>query len=172
MQDMFLIIVPEALQAHQDQIGRVDSDGTVRAVHDDLGGIFDPAQDADVSLPVQHLTDHVGDLAEANTAGHALAAGLSLTQVQKIQGHIHRAQARGLAAILPSMFRYSCSTTACAWLGVFTSNLLMICLPFLSFYLQQDLFPDPPEGLTASSGDFHCTLTSAFSDGSRSYPRA
>ena len=51
MQDMFLIIVREALQAHQDQIGRVDSDGTVRAVHDDLGGIFDPAQDADVSPP-------------------------------------------------------------------------------------------------------------------------
>ena len=78
MQDMFLIIVPEALQAHQDQIGRVDPDGTIRAVHDDLGGIFDPAQDAYVRLPVQHFTDHVGDLVEANTAGHALAAGLSL----------------------------------------------------------------------------------------------
>jgi len=34
----------------------------------------------------------------------------------------------------------------------------MICLPFLSFYLQQDLFPDPPEGLTASSGDFRHIL--------------
>ena len=44
--------------------------------------------------PVQHLPDHVGKLAQSDAAGHALAAGLGLAQVQEIQRHIHRAQAR------------------------------------------------------------------------------
>ena len=34
----------------------------------------------------------------------------------------------GLAAIRRSMFRYSCSTTAWAWPGVFTSSLLILSL--------------------------------------------
>ena len=173
MQDMFLIIVPEALQAHQDQIGRVDPDGTIRAVHDDLGGIFDPAQDAYVRLPVQHFTDHVGDLAEANTAGHALAAGLSLTQVQKIQGHIHRAQARGAgrdsAFHVPVQLFHDSLRLAGSLYFQSTHDL-----PTLSLVLSATgPLPRPAGRADRFFRRFppH-SHTLAFSDGSRSCPRA
>ena len=50
VEDVLLIIVPEALQPHQHQLGGVDADGTVRCVHDDLSGVFNAAEDADLRL--------------------------------------------------------------------------------------------------------------------------
>ena len=94
VEDMLLVVVPEALQTHQHQIGGVDADGAVRRVRNDLGGGLDPVQDLQLRLTLQHLPDHVGELGQADAAGHALAAGLGLAQIQKIQRHIHRAQAR------------------------------------------------------------------------------
>ena len=94
MEDVLLIVIPEAPQAHQHQVGGVDADGAVRRVHDDLGGGRDPVQDLQLRLTLQYLPDHVGKLGQSDAAGHALAAGLGLAQVQEIQRHIHRAQAR------------------------------------------------------------------------------
>ena len=95
VEDVLLKIVPEALESHQDQVGRVNADGAVRRVHDDLGGGFDPAENVDLRLAVQHLLNHAGELGESNAAGNAFAAGLCLAQPQEIQRHVHRAQARG-----------------------------------------------------------------------------
>ena len=92
--DVLLIIVPKAQQSHQHQLGRVDPDGTVRRVHDDPGGLFDPVEDTQFRFAVQHLADHAGELGQTDPAGHAFAAGLRLTQVQKIQGHVDRTQTR------------------------------------------------------------------------------
>ena len=94
VEDVLLIVVPEALQTHEHKIGGVDADGAVGGVHDDLGGVFNAAQDADAGLPVQDFPDHVGELGQADAAGYALAAGLSLAEIQKIQSHVHGAQAR------------------------------------------------------------------------------
>ena len=94
MEDVLLIVIPEALQAHENQVGGVNADGAVRRVHDDLGSGLDPVQDLQLGLALQHLPDHVGKLGQADAAGHALAAGLGLAQVQEIQRHVHRAQAR------------------------------------------------------------------------------
>ena len=94
VENVLLIVIPETLQAHQHQIGGVNADGAVRRVHDDLGSGLDPVQDLQLGLALQHLPDHVGKLGQSDAAGHALAAGLGLAQVQEIQRHIHRAQAR------------------------------------------------------------------------------
>ena len=91
---MLLVVVPEALQTHEHQLGRVNTDGAVRRVHDDLGGFLNPPEDAQIGLPVQHLPDHVGELGQPDAAGHAFAAGLGPAEVQEIQGHVHRAQPR------------------------------------------------------------------------------
>ena len=94
VEDMLLVIVPEALEAHEDQAGGVGADGAVRRVHNDLGGFLNPPEDAQIRLPVQHLPDHVGQLGQSDAAGHALAAGLGPAEVQEIQGHVHGAEAR------------------------------------------------------------------------------
>ena len=94
VENVLLIVVPEALQAHQHQIGGIDADGAVRRVHDDLGGVFDAAENADLRLTFQYFTNHVGKLGEADAAGYTLAAGLGLAQIQEVQGHVHRAQPR------------------------------------------------------------------------------
>ena len=94
MENVLLIVVPKALETHQDQLRRIYADGTVRRVHNDLGRIFDPPQDPHRRIPVQYFPDHVGKLRQSDAAGHALAAGLCLTEVEKIQRHIHRTQAR------------------------------------------------------------------------------
>ena len=93
-EDMLLIVVPEGLKAHQHQLGGVDADGAVGGVHDGLGRLLDPAEDADVRLAVQHLLQHVGELSQSDAAGHALSAGLGVAQIQKIQSHVDGAQAR------------------------------------------------------------------------------
>ena len=101
VKDVLLVVIPETLQSHQDQVGGINADGAVRRVHDDLGGILYTAENADLRLTVQHLPDHVGELGKTDTAGYALAAGLGLAQVQKVQGHIHGAQARGAGSDPP-----------------------------------------------------------------------
>ena len=93
MLDMLDIIVPEALQAVHHQTGRVTADGAVGGVDDAAGGLFNDRQRGHVRLTVQHHLDQLGQLAQSDTAGHALAAGLGMAQLQKGQRHIHRAQA-------------------------------------------------------------------------------
>ena len=94
MKNVLLIVVPEALEPHQYQLRRIHADGAVRRIHDHLGGVLNPTQNSHGRISVQHFPNHVGKLRQSNAAGHALAAGLRLTEVEKIQRHIHRAQSR------------------------------------------------------------------------------
>ena len=93
-EDMLLIVVPEGLKAHQHQLGGVDADGAVGGVHDGLGRLLDPAEDADVRLAVQHLLQHPGELPQADPAGDALSAGLGMAEIQEVQCHVDGAQTR------------------------------------------------------------------------------
>ena len=92
VEDVLLIVLPEALEAHQDHVGGVDADGAVRRVDDDLRRDLDVVEDVGVRLTLQHLLQHVGQLGEADAAGNALAAGLGPAEVQEVQRQVHRAE--------------------------------------------------------------------------------
>ena len=93
VEDVLLIVRPEALEAHQDHVGGVDADGAVRRVDDDLRRDLDVVEDTEVRLALQDLLEHVGELGETNAAGHALAAGLGPAEVEEVQRQVHRAEA-------------------------------------------------------------------------------
>lgn len=80
---MLLIIVPEALQSVHYQPGRVPPDSAVGGIHNAAGGFLDDADGAHVGGPVQHLGNELGQLPQTDAAGHALAAGLCMAQLQK-----------------------------------------------------------------------------------------
>ena len=90
---MLLKIIPEGNQCVQHQLAGINTDGAVSGVHNHLSGGLNPIQNIRIGLSVQNFTNHLGQLIQANTAGNALTTGLSLTQIQEVQGHIHRAQA-------------------------------------------------------------------------------
>ena len=94
-EDVLLIVVPEALEAHEHQLGGIDADGAVSGVHDGLGGLLNAAEDLNVRLAVQYLPQHLGQLPKTDPAGHALAAGLGVAQLQEVQSHVDGTQARG-----------------------------------------------------------------------------
>ena len=91
---VLLIVIPEALQPVQHQPRRVASDGAVGGVQDAAGRLLDNGDGIHRPRAVQHGGDELAELSQADAAGHALAAGLGVAQLQKRQGHIHRAQAR------------------------------------------------------------------------------
>ena len=94
VQDVFLVVIPEALQPVQHQSGGVAPDGAVGGVHHGPRRFLDNGQGAHVGGAVQHGGDELAQLPQTDTAGHALAAGLGVAQLQKRQGHIHRTEAR------------------------------------------------------------------------------
>ena len=94
VEDVLLIILPEALEAHQDHVGGIDADGAVRRVGDGLRRLLDVGEDAEIRLPFQHLLQHIGQLRESDAAGHAFSAGLGPAEIQKVQRQIHRAKTR------------------------------------------------------------------------------
>ena len=93
MPNMLFKVFPETADAGEHQLGRVDADRAVGCADDDLCRLLDAVDDALVRLPVQHLLQHVGQLAEADAAGGAFAAGLGAAEVQTVQGFIHGAYA-------------------------------------------------------------------------------
>ena len=90
---MLLKVIPEGHQCVQHQLTGIDTDGAVGGVHNHLSGGLDPVQNVCIGLAVQNLANHLGQLIQADTAGNTLTTGLSLAQIQEVQGHIHRAQA-------------------------------------------------------------------------------
>ena len=95
MLDMVHIVVPEALKAAQNQLRRVAPDGAVGRGDDGPRRFFDGVDSQHCASSVEHLPHQRGKLAEPNAAGHAFAARLRVTQLQKCQRHIDRTQARG-----------------------------------------------------------------------------
>ena len=94
VEDVLLIVLPEASDPLEDHVGRLVADGAVGGVGDDLGGIFDEVDVLQRGGAVQHPLDEDGQLAQPHPAGDAFAAGLGVAQPQEVQGHVHRAQAR------------------------------------------------------------------------------
>ena len=79
--DMLLIILPEALEPHQDQARGLGADGTVRRINDDLGRIFNELQGVFRGVAVQHALQHGRQLPQADPARDAFAAGLRMTEI-------------------------------------------------------------------------------------------
>ena len=92
--DVLFEIVPECDQGIEHQLTGIDADGTVSGIHHNLSGGFDPIQNIGMGVAVQNFPDHLGQLIQTDPARSAFAAGLGLTQAQKVQCHIHGAQAR------------------------------------------------------------------------------
>ena len=82
MENVLLIVVPKALETHQDQLRRIYADGTVRRVHNDLCGLLQMPQHPQIGVSVQNLREHIGQLGQSDAAGNAFAAGLRPAQVQ------------------------------------------------------------------------------------------
>ena len=91
------------------QLQKLLPDATVEYAHGQMGErqlesimtgfinkeiVLDDADGVHVGGAVQHLGNELGQLAQADAAGNALAAGLGVAQLQKRQRHFHRAQAR------------------------------------------------------------------------------
>ena len=93
--DVLLVVVAEALQSVQHQPGRIAADGAVGGVQRGTGGLFDDVDSAHVGGAVQHRGDELAQLPQTDAAGHALAAGLCVAQMQERQRHVHGAQTRG-----------------------------------------------------------------------------
>ena len=84
--------IAEAFQSHQHQMRGIGANGTVCCIHNDPGGLLNPIQNTQLRFALQNFTNHIGQLSQANTAGDTLTTGLRLTQIQKVQRHIYRAQ--------------------------------------------------------------------------------
>ena len=91
---MLLIVVPEAPNPHQHQPGGLDTDGAVSGVYNGLGGALDELHRLHRGLAVQHVLKQLRELPQANAAGNAFAAGLGVTEVEKVPGHINGTKAR------------------------------------------------------------------------------
>ena len=91
---MLQVVLPEALEPQKHQVGRVGADHTVSGVHNGLRSLFQGIQSPQGGLAIEDLLHQAGELSQADTAGHALAAGLGVAQIKEVERHIHRAQAR------------------------------------------------------------------------------
>ena len=92
--DVLHIVVAEADDAPQHHVGGLKADGAVRRVLDDPGGALDQVDGIQGGVAVQHIFQQLGQLAQAHAAGHTLAAGLCMAQLEEGDGEVHRAQAR------------------------------------------------------------------------------
>ena len=102
VEHVLLVVLPEAPHPPEHHVGRLIADGTVGGVGDHLGGALDEVDGLHGGGAVQHLLDEHRQLAQANPAGHALAAGLGVAQPQEVQGHVHRTKPRLAGADAPA----------------------------------------------------------------------
>ena len=103
MEDMLLIVVPEALDALDDHPGGLLADGAVRGGEYALRGPLDQVQGLQLRGAVQDRFHQVLQLSQADPAGSAFPAGLGMADMQEAPGQVHRTEAR--LARLDSPFR-------------------------------------------------------------------
>ena len=92
--DVLPVVVREATDAVQHQLGGMAADGAGGGGGDGLGGLLDKLHVPGLCPSLQHIAQQDGQLTQANPAGDALPAGLGVAEVQKVHGHVHRTQAR------------------------------------------------------------------------------
>ena len=90
--NVFDEVVAEAAHAFEHHTGGFLSDGAVRGEVDALGRSLDGVDGAHVGAAVQHGIEKFFQTAEADAAGHALAARLRVADVQERNGQIDRTQ--------------------------------------------------------------------------------
>ena len=93
-QDVLFIVVAEALHAVKHQARRIAANGAVGAVDDHARHALDDRDGLHRGFALEHLLHQLRELAEADTAGNALAARLRMAEVQKALGQVHRTQSR------------------------------------------------------------------------------
>ena len=99
---MLLIVLPEPAHPHEHHVGGLIADGAVGGIGNDPGRVLNEVNGLQGGGAVQDLLDQHCELSQADTAGDALAAGLSVAQAKEIEGHVHRAEARLAGADAPA----------------------------------------------------------------------
>ena len=92
--DVLPVVVGKAADAVEHQLGGVLTDGAGGTFFNRAGGVLDDFHMSGLGPAIQHIRQQDRQLGEAYPAGHAFAAGLGMTQVQKVQRHIHRTESR------------------------------------------------------------------------------
>ena len=92
--DMFDVIVAEALDAAQNHGGGLIADGTVGGIRNGARGLFDPRNGVQRRAFAEDVVHQVGELAESDAAGHTLAAGLGMAELEEAKRDINRAESR------------------------------------------------------------------------------
>ena len=93
-QNMLFVVVAEALHAVKHQARRIAANGAVGAVDDHTRHALDDRDGLHRGFALEHLLHQLRELAEADTAGNALAARLRMAEIQKALGQVHRTQSR------------------------------------------------------------------------------
>ena len=94
MLNMVNIIISAALKPCQNHVGSFKANRAVRGIRNIIRGFLNKGQRIYSGCPVQNLLQQILKLQEAYTAGHAFAAGLCMTQLQKGQLQVDRAKPR------------------------------------------------------------------------------
>ena len=90
--DVLPVVVREAADPVEHQLGGVAANGAGGGGGDGLGGLLDELHVPGLGPPLQHIPQQDGQLAQAHPAGDALPAGLGVAEVEKVHGHVHRTQ--------------------------------------------------------------------------------
>ena len=102
VEDVLLIVLPEAPDPFEHHVGGLVADGAVSGVGNHLGGVLNEVDVLQGGSAVQHPLDEDGQLVQPHPAGDAFAAGLGVAQPQKVQRHIHWTKPR-LAGVDPPL---------------------------------------------------------------------
>ena len=90
---MGFIVVAGGGKRTQHKFCRFKADGAVCGHSDDAGSFFNEVQRAFVGVAVQYTLQQIVQLAEADPAGGAFAAGMAVAKIDERARHIHRANA-------------------------------------------------------------------------------
>ena len=90
---MGFVVVAAGGKRAQNKLCRFIADGAVRGHRDDAGGFFNQVECAVVGVAGKQSFQQIVQLAEADPAGRAFAAGLAVAKIDERAGHIHRANA-------------------------------------------------------------------------------
>ncbi len=124
VQDVLLVVVPEALQPVQHQSGGVAPDGAVGGVHDGPGGFLDNGQGAHVAVPSSTVAISLLSCPRPMRQGTHLPQDWAWHSCRNDQGHIHRAQPRRAGGDAPLHVAVEIVHHGLGAAGVLMSSLL------------------------------------------------
>ncbi len=102
MLNMLHVVIPEALHALQHHASCLGADGAVRGIVNAGCCLLNGLQGSHVRAAVHHPLNEPLQLGQTHPAGHTLAAGLGMAEMQKGLRQIHGAESR-LGSLDPSL---------------------------------------------------------------------